>query len=173
MPLGVLVPDPDGEGFRFESASGAMEPGEYRVMLKAESGAFVTADGLRLDGDGDGLSGGDFRGQARVGKATARGEERPDSGATEPHAPDPATRNLLVNEGLGGLLDLFLLKHFVHRSIDQVFAARLLSLGFGRCTGNAAACDGFNPVGDGKFCLVFDRAQHSACVFGQNGVVDI
>jgi hypothetical protein len=105
---GVLVPDPDGEGFRFESASGAMEPGEYRVMLKAESGAFITPDGLRLDGDGDGISGGDFRGQARVGKATARGEERPDSGAAEPDALDPAARNLLVNGGLGGALSLAL-----------------------------------------------------------------
>jgi hypothetical protein len=104
---GKLVPDPDGEGFRFDAADGSMEPGEYRVVLKAESGAFVTPDGIRLDGDGDGVSGGDFRGQARVNRTTAQGTEQMENGAGQGASVAPTPEgDLLFNGGIGGALSL-------------------------------------------------------------------
>lgn len=86
VPLaGRLLPDPDGEGFRFVTDSELL-PGEYRVLLRAESGAFVLPGGEPLDGDRDGRAGGDFRGRVTV------------------HAPDV----LSLVGGWGGALSLAL-----------------------------------------------------------------
>lgn len=63
---GRLVADPDGEGFRFVAEGGELTAGEYRVVLTADLGAFVTLAGEQLDGDFDGRPGGDYRGRFSV-----------------------------------------------------------------------------------------------------------
>ena len=63
---GKLVIDPDGEGLRFDTDAGTLPAGEYRVLLRSDSGAFVTPEGSRLDGDYDGRAGGDFQGRFTV-----------------------------------------------------------------------------------------------------------
>jgi hypothetical protein len=63
---GTLVIDPDGEGLRFDTDAGSLPAGEYRVLLRSDSGAFVTPGGARLDGDYDGRAGGDFQGRFTV-----------------------------------------------------------------------------------------------------------
>jgi hypothetical protein len=63
---GTLVIDPDGAGLRFDAEGGSLPAGEYRVLLRADSGAFVTPEGVRLDGDYDGRAGGDYHGRFTV-----------------------------------------------------------------------------------------------------------
>ena len=94
---GVLVVDPDQQGFAFVAASG-LNPGEYSVLLRDGGGAFATAKGELLDGDGDGKPGGEFKVRFRV-------QARPDLRA--PIASDaPATTSAADSEiftpALGG-----------------------------------------------------------------------
>jgi hypothetical protein len=89
---GTLAIDPDGEGLRFDTDTGALPAGEYRVLLRSDSGAFVTPGGVRLDGDYDGRAGGNYQGRftlpvsARLGAAGANGELSYEAQATQNYA---------------------------------------------------------------------------------------
>jgi hypothetical protein len=89
---GTLVIDPDGEGLRFDTDTGALPAGEYRVLLRSDSGAFVTPEGARLDGDYDGRAGGNYQGRftvpvsARLGAAEANGELSYEAQASQNYA---------------------------------------------------------------------------------------
>jgi hypothetical protein len=63
---GVLVPDPDGEGFVFIAQGGVLPPGDYRVLLRAAADGVLTPQGATLDGDFDGRAGGDYRARLSV-----------------------------------------------------------------------------------------------------------
>jgi hypothetical protein len=54
---GSIVVDPDGAGFRFIAATGALPDGSYNVVLR---GAVRDMRGRALDGDGDGIAGDDL-----------------------------------------------------------------------------------------------------------------
>jgi hypothetical protein len=56
---GSILMDADGKGFRFV-ASGPLATGAYRVVLRSGLDGFHSFFG-QLDGDGDGLAGGDYR----------------------------------------------------------------------------------------------------------------
>jgi len=118
---GTVVVDPDGEGMRFDAASGEMPAGEYQVTLRTDSGAFVTPDGVRLDGDYDGQAGGDYRGrftisvevEAAVSPAravqTAQVGDHSTGGGTGPQAVRAfAERFAVLYGGWGGVVSLAL-----------------------------------------------------------------
>jgi hypothetical protein len=58
--VGSILMDADGRGFRFVAAGGRLAAGAYQVVLRSGLDGFYSFFGL-LDGDGDGVPGGDYR----------------------------------------------------------------------------------------------------------------
>ena len=58
---GYLVIDPDGQGFVFRPDAASLSDGVYEMVLRTGNGTFVSRGGQPLDGDHDGVPGGDFR----------------------------------------------------------------------------------------------------------------
>jgi hypothetical protein len=56
---GTIVLDADGRGFRFDAAEPVLDPGAYRVVLQSGLDGFHSFFG-NLDGDRDGVPGGDY-----------------------------------------------------------------------------------------------------------------
>ncbi len=67
---GSLVFDPDLAGFTFLQTGGPLQAGTYAVQLASSAESFRDAVGA-LDGDGDGVAGGDFVAQFTTGPLTA------------------------------------------------------------------------------------------------------
>jgi hypothetical protein len=63
---GHLAVDPDGAGFLFVPEGGLLAEGTYSLTLRSGTGALVSAAGQSLDGDHDGVPGGDFRARLQV-----------------------------------------------------------------------------------------------------------
>jgi hypothetical protein len=57
---GTIEFDADARGFRFVAAAAVLEAGAYRVVLRSGVDGFHSFFGL-LDGDGDGVRGGDYQ----------------------------------------------------------------------------------------------------------------
>jgi len=67
---GTLEFDADGRGFRFLFASGPVQPGVYEIVLRSGLDGFHSFFGM-LDGDGDGLPGGDFQQRLELPQAAS------------------------------------------------------------------------------------------------------
>lgn len=63
---GMLVLDADSKGLSFVATSGLLPAGEYQVTLASRSDGFVDELGRSLDGDANGVAGGDYRTSFRV-----------------------------------------------------------------------------------------------------------
>ncbi|RZL31862.1 MAG: hypothetical protein EOP35_21170 [Rubrivivax sp.] len=57
---GSIVFDADGRGLSFVKTGGLLEAGSHQLRLNAGADGFVSLGGLRLDGNGDGVSGDSF-----------------------------------------------------------------------------------------------------------------
>jgi hypothetical protein len=57
---GSLVVSPDATSVTFIKTAGLLEPGAYTATLRSGATAFCDALGMDLDGDGDGVPGGDY-----------------------------------------------------------------------------------------------------------------
>ncbi|MFO0889085.1 MAG: cohesin domain-containing protein [Isosphaeraceae bacterium] len=57
---GSLIPSPDGLSVTFLRTGGLLAADTYQVVLRSAANAFRTAAGEPIDGDGDGVAGGDF-----------------------------------------------------------------------------------------------------------------
>ena len=72
---------------------------------------------------------------------------------------------------LGIFGGLFLRQYFVHGCANGARFVDLTRFGLGFRFVVVFAGHGLGPFGHGQVCFIFNRAQHGACVFGQNGVV--
>jgi hypothetical protein len=77
---GTLIIDADGRGFRFVADGGELAPGVYEMVLRSGLDGFHSFFGL-LDGDGDGVPGGDYRQRFEAPQAGV--VQQPDRAAQE------------------------------------------------------------------------------------------
>ncbi|WP_458233034.1 Ig-like domain-containing protein, partial [Roseateles sp. P5_E8] len=68
---GSLVFDADGLGLSFVKTGGLLEAGNHQLTLKSGADGFVSLGGLRLDGNGDGVSGDNFTRSFTVAASSA------------------------------------------------------------------------------------------------------
>ncbi|WP_425614262.1 DNRLRE domain-containing protein [Anatilimnocola sp. NA78] len=57
---GSVIMDADNRGFTFVKTGGELVPDTYTVTLRSAANGLITSTGVQLDGDGNGVAGGDY-----------------------------------------------------------------------------------------------------------------
>ena len=131
---GLIVPDPDGAGFSFVPDSGPLPRGEYSVVLRSRADGFVNLRGELLDGNYDGVAGGDYRARFSVETVLPVRAER-----LAPAAPSASPVDPMLQQSTGA--------HFVADPTEGVDGTELLNTLLGGFGGMSMLAASLGPWG--------------------------